>query len=458
MSDILVNDIATVAYSQKSSVLMTIGKSGSSAPGSTPAATPTSPIIKDSFSSGFPDIEPWGTDNLFPQNVLRDCYKNTIVAPTIDWKTRALYQRGLEYGIEDLDQNGEVTFKRIKDSAVDEFLRRTAIRRYALESIVDFYWYYNIFPEMILSKDRKKIVGLTAQEASYCRWGKQDKKTGLVNTCYINANWDQGGTASSPETTKVPVLDPYYDPVIALKEDSRGYKYIYPVSYPTPGKSFYQLAHWDSLRTSGWLEVAQSIPAFKKAIFKNQVTIKYIIETATWWWEWKYPNFNKMTADERAKIMQKELQTFEEFMSGNENAGNSLMTVFKSDPERRQEYAGWKITPVDNKIKSGIYIEDSQEASSHLLYALSVDPTLIGSAPGKGMGAGSGSDKQAAFNTYLSLVRVHEDLILEPIHFIGQYNGWNPDIRFRFRREILMPQTSGKPKLESTDTNTPNAA
>ena len=467
MSNLLFNDTATVVLSQRTGNLFTLGAAQSQPslgkPGSGPTSLekpkldPTSPVLVNT-GSGFADIEPWGTDNLFPQKVLAECSKNTIIPATIDWKARALYQRGLEYGIEDLDENGEVKFKRIKDTAIDEFLRRSAINRYGMESIVDFYWYFNIFPEMVLSKDRKKILGLTAQESSYCRWGKQNEKTGLVDTCYINANWDNGGTAQSKETTKVPVIDPYYDPVTALREDTRDWKYIYPVSYPTPGKTFYQLAHWDSIRSSGWLNVAQSIPAFKKALFENQVTIKYIIETATWWWEWKYPNFETMTPEERQTVMADELKIFEDFMSGNDKAGNSIMTVFKSDPDRGQEYAGWKITPVDNKIKSGVYIEDSQEASSHLLYALGVDPTLIGSAPGKGMGAGSGSDKQAAFNSYLSLVQVHADLILEPLHFIAQYNGWNPDIKFRFKREILMPQTSGKPKLEDKDQNIPNAA
>jgi hypothetical protein len=135
-------------------------------------------------------------------------------------------------------------------------------------------------------------------------------------------------------------------------------------------------------------------------------------------------------------------------MAGAENTGNSLMVTFSSNPQLQKEYPGWKITAIDNKIRDGIYIEDSQEASSHLLFALAVDPTLIGSAPGKGMGAGSGSDKQAAFNQYISLCQAHADIILEPLHFIRDYNGWDPRLTFKFKREILAPQTSGKPQLE----------
>lgn len=448
-NSIVFNADASVAYAERSGMAFRLGPSAAL----TQVPKPTSSVITEGYGGGFVDIEPWGTDNLFPQNVLKECSKNTIIPATLDWKIRALYQKGIQYGVEDIGPDGQLTFKAIKDKVIDGFLRRSNINRYSLEAITDFYWFFNLFPEMLLSKDRKQILGLTAQEATYCRWEKQNKKTGLVDNCYINANWDNSGTAQADETTKVPVIDPYYDPVTALREDTRGYKYIYPVSYPTPGKSFYQTAYWDSLRSSGWLDVAQSIPAFKKALFKNQITIKYIIEVGTWWWEWKYKGFNQMGVEERKNVMADELKSFEDFMSGTEKAGNSMMVTTKVIPERNESYPGWKVTPVDNKIKSGEYIEDSQEASSHLLYALGVDPTIIGSAPGKGMGAGSGSDKQAAFNMYLSLVQVHQDLILEPLHFIAQYNGWNPDIKFRFGREILMPQTSGKPKLQSTDQN-----
>ncbi len=76
--------------------------------------------------------------------------------------------------------------------------------------------------------------------------------------------------------------------------------------------------------------------------------------------------------------------------------------------------------------------------------ALGLDPTLIGTAPGKGMGAGSGSDKRVALNIYTSMVLAHADIVLEPFHFIRDYNEWNPLIEFKMRKMLINTLDSGK--------------
>jgi hypothetical protein len=319
-----------------------------------------------------------------------------------------------------------------------------------MEAGSDFYWFYNYFPEMIVSNDRSKIVSISAQEASFCRWEKPNSSTGLVERCYINANWDNGGKEDSPETIVVPVLDPYYDPVGNLKARKDGFKYIYPVSYPSPGNSFYQLAPWDSLRKNGWLELASMIPKWKKALMKNQLSIKYHIEIPEYYWRWKYKTWDEMGQDQQVAARKKEMTEFNDFLTGEENAGKSVMTSSKFDAGSNTKYPGWTITVLDDKMKDGTYIEDSQEASAHILFALGVDGTLIGNSPGKSMGAGSGSDKRVAFNQYIILRKAEEDLILEPLNFIRKYNGWDPELRFRIVRQEITTLDKGK---ETTPAN-----
>ncbi len=446
---IVINDSATVAYSAKLSAAVSI---------SSKKQQPTTPLVSQSTTPNNGLLAYWGENNLFPQDVIKEVSKNTIIGSTLDWKARALYAGGLVYGESNYDDDGKDLFFPKNDPGIYAFLKSSNTRRFLIESCTDFYWFYNTFPELITSKDRKKIVAVSSQEASYCRWGLQSEKSAQIDYCYIKANWEEGYSTDPKYVTIVPVIDPYINRVEALRERKDGFKYIYPVSYPTPGKTFYQLAHWNSLRESKWLDVAQSIPAFKKALFKNQISLKYLIEVSTWWWNWKYSGFDTFPSKQKSELMTKELEKFEKFMSGAESAGNSLMVTFHSNPEFQKEYPGWKITPIDNKIKDGIYIEDSQEASSHLLYALGVDPTLVGNGPGKLMGAGSGSDKRVAFNVYISLCQIHQDLILEPLEFIADYNGWDKKIKnltFKFRHSMIttldkgtevQPQQNPKPE------------
>lgn len=412
-------------------------------------AKPTTPTVKD--KSGSEPIAYWGEDNLFPQTVLKHARQNSLVSSTLSWKIRALYAGGIQYGRYDYDDNGESVFlPDTKNTAINAFLNQSKIELYLASTISDFYWFYNFFSEMILSKDRKKIVSLRPQKAAFCRWGKQNQK-GLIDRCYISPNWDNGAKYNSKETQTVDAIDIYDLPDDVRKK--KFFKFIYPSSYPTPDRVYYQLADWNSLRTSGWLDFANYIPVFKKALMKNITSIKYHVAISQDWWSWKYPNFQTMTDTERRALMSREVDDFEKVMAGSENAGKSIFTTFKTDPQTGKAYEGWVITPIGDKIKDGAYIEDSQEASSHLLYALGVHGSLIGSTPGKGMGGGSGSDAREAFNIYQSLCEIEKDLIFSPLHFVRDFNEWDSDICFRFKRPIL--QTLDKVTKSQRNTSIP---
>ena len=422
---VVIDDHAAVAYSGDINAAF-ITKDG---------PFPTIAKIDDEIeTSGYNKIIPWGINNRKPQEIIECAKSNTIIPSALDWKARALYSGGLVYGeVDGFDEDGNEKLKPIYDVNIDLFIRRN--RRYLSQASKAFYWFKNIFPEMILTKNRKEIYCLTSQRPEYCRYGQQDA-IGQLNKIYINANWGDAKEDENSEefTNPVSMLDPYYDLAGQLKNGNQ-YKYILPVNDPSPGTSFYQSAEWYSAIESGWLDVAKEIPKFKKTLFKNQITIKYLFEVSTWWWNWKYPGFDQFNTKKKQEKMKEELERFVEFMKGSAGSGNSIMTTFNSDPDLQKDYPGWKITAIDNKIKDGIYIEDSNEASSHILYALGVDGTLIGSTPGSKLGAGSGSDKNAAFKIYYSLAKPHQDLILEPFELAAEYNGWTrkyPRLKFWF--------------------------
>lgn len=438
MQKIVTNSSATVAYSTNLKAAFKLGN----------AIQHTNVKVDDKFTLQN-EIIYWGVDNLFPQNILKECKKNTIIGTTLDKQARIAYEAGLAYGFKKV-VNGEEVRERVIDPVVEAFLRRSLIHRYLIQSFREFYWFYNNFPELVLTADRSQIYSIKAQKAAHCRHGKQNK-SGIVETCYISAEWELSPSLDGEYVEKVPEIDIYRGPDF-VREGS-AFKYIYPISYPSEDETFYSLTDWNSLRVSGWLEVVQAIPQFKKALFENQITIKHIIEVSTWWWNWKYQGFDNFDAKKKKALMDQELERFEKFMRGKENAGNSLMVTNYSDPDFQKEYSGWKISPVDNKIKDGIYIEDSNEGSSHLLYALGIDPAIIGSQPGSKLGAGSGSDKRVAFNIYADLLKAHQDLQLEPFYFIAEYNGW-PQYDWWFQDFKAFDKQPSKSPLKETDPKT----
>jgi len=429
------NDTGSVAY-----------MNGMSAAFKVSDPRPTSPILKPSVGMTQGDITPWGSDNLFPQHIIEEVRKSTLIPSTLLKQAHMLQSSGMIYGkVTGFDKDGREVMEYEYDPEVEAWLKRTNIKRYLREASLSYHWFYNLFPELILSRDRKQIVSIMSQRPENCRWEKQNTKTGYVDNCFISANWEMlQGISDKKYVTKVPTIDPYFDAAYNLQH-SNSFKHIYPLSYPSPGTTFYQLAPWNGMRESGWLDVSLSVPAFKKALFKNQITLKYVIEVSTWWWNWQYPGFDQFDASKKKQIMDKELERFEVFMKGEENAGKAIFTTYQSDPMYQKKYDGWTITVVDDKLKDGIYIEDSQEAASHLLYALGWDPTLTGPIPGRnGMGAGSGSDKRVAGEMYLSMIEPHREIVLEPIQFAFDYNWPDKQYKVKFINSRITPLSEGE--------------
>jgi hypothetical protein len=436
----------TVAYSSgyvfKTGTSFSAGKSALF----TPAGTPTTPLESGSNSS---EVAFWGENNDFPTLVRKDVEESTVLSPGLRKVADMWYGGGIVYGtIEGFDDNGEEIFTRTRLPEVEAFLNRS--RRYGYEALLDIAYFGNAFPEMVFTKDRSKVWSLTEQDAEFCRFAKPDSK-GVIASVFINANWATGGKADDKEfTTKVGVLDPYADTpeTVRTRKDA---KIIYPISIPSPGKTIYQLTSWNAIRRSGWLDVARAIPEFKKKVFENQLSIKYVVEIHQLYWVWKYGEWETKTPEERARIIREELEAFNKIMAGTEGAGKSVLTTTFPNPRNPQEHiAAFKVTAIDDKLKSGIYVEDSQEAASHTFTALGLPPTLMGVSPGKGMGAGSGSDARVAFNNFISTSKFVHDTVLEPLHFIRDYNGWPENLQFRFKNPLIMTLDKGKQTQQET--------
>lgn len=386
------------------------------------------PDLKGNINS---QIVQWGIDNIFPQRVLKEIRKNSIIGPTLQKKAEIAYDE-IIYGFDEDDGAGNVKFRRVIDPKVEGFFKRSHIHRYSLEALRNFYFFYFATPRLIFTADKSEVYSISCYKTAHFRFAKPNE-SGLISHGYVCSDWDTILDVNSPYVERISLVDIYADP--EMYRETSDYKVIYPLAYPTEDEIHYPLVDWNAARESGWLDVAQSIPKFKKALMKNQITLKNLIQVPSWWWEWKYPGFSNMTHQERLDIQNLEVDRFEKFFKGDDNAGNSMMVTFISDPAHQKEYQGWKVDAVDNKIKDGLYIEDSNEASSHLLYSLGMDPAIIGSQPGSKLGAGSGSDKRVAFNIYVDTIRAHQHILLEPLSWIATYNKW-PEYKFKFRNSL----------------------
>lgn len=409
---------------------------------------PVSPKPKEESSQSM--VATWGEDNDFPQRIIEIAEKSTEIPSLLDWQARVLQGREVVAMERYFDEgSGSWKFRAVNDDEIDSFLSDSTFKRYMYEASTDFYWFANVFPELIKSKGGDKIAYLGTQDASFCRYGKMNNK-GLIDKCYVSANWPNA-KPDDKETISLKVIDPYaFDRVDKVRTD-RDDHFVYPISYPSPGKIYYQLAKWNGYITSGWAEIARAIPDSKRHIMKRVLSAKYVLQIPISYWDMAYKDWPKLTQDEQIELKKRKVKEINEQLTGVDNAGKTILTEIGSDPVSGKDLPGWKIEPIESAIKEGEHLEDSREASEHLMRAIGTDPTLVGDGPGKKMGSGSGSDKRVAFNIYVATLQPHRNLLLEPLDFIAEYNGWKkryPRLVFKFVEVELNTLDSGSTSKE----------
>lgn len=403
-----------------------------------PDAKPVDIEIKDLKEP--PKVVPWGDRNNLPALVLDKAGKLSQVTSDIWFNIVASYGAGI-MPVRMVIQNNEKIFIPFSgDKEVEQFFSQNDIDGYLLEQLTDLHWFFNVFPEIIFNKengDKRKIVEIHSKEAVFSRWAKMDDK-GRIPYHYYFAQWgSKTPDLDENKAVATPVLDsrrPVKHLLELMEEDKtlswekRRNRFIVPVSFPTPGRSYYAKPYWYSIFESGWYDFAIQIPAYKKALMNNQLGVRYIIILD----ESYFPEIfrREKITDEKAqrKRIKKEYQDIESFIKGAEKAGNSIVTFSKKDP-KGQPYPMIKIEAIRNEMKGGEYIEDSEEVSNMIHYATMVHPSLVGPSPGKNKTI-NGTEARELFIIKQALLKPFRDRILKPFYLIKTINRWPEDLHF----------------------------
>lgn len=365
----------------------------------------------------------WGDGNNFPQTVKEEGYKNPIIPRAIMMHINMTAGATIQPVIKDYDDNGNEKLIYVRDAEIADYLRSIEFRRYQLESASDLFWYQNIFPSIIISKNRKYCY-LSPNEASFCRWSVQNDY-GVCEHVYHNANWPFA-SPDDAETTRVKAIDPYsYDIVEAVRDDSKEFHFIYPASYPSPGSLFYQTAFWDGIRQSKYLEFLRQIPEVKNQILKNKIKPSYHVQLPMMHWErWFGKTWHEADHQKRKQLKETYLEVLQSLLSNKSTAGGAFVTEYGSSSIDNRVAEKWEINRIEDKTEDGSYNLDNIDGTVQLLCALGIDSSLIGYSSKEAGARNGGSDKIQALNVYIETMQPFKDVILEPLRFKAQFEGW----------------------------------
>ena len=407
----------------------------------TSVAAKSSESFTEEYKKG--KIARWGKNNNYPSDFLKQLRPNGAAIGGLRVLKSIHYGGGLVFHKPTTDDNNKRERNLIPLNQLPEvkaFFKANKMPQFLIEIISDLETFGMACPEYILSKNRKKIVCVNRLKTAWHRKELIDKKRGYPERIYYNSRWDHWGGEEDKNTANVHVVPTWWsiEEIRAYCEKKNIYKFCQPISLPMLDEGYYTKPDWHAAYLSGWFEVSNSIAKYKKALFENQLNLKYIVYIDHRYFEKEYgDDWHAMSSDNQKKIKDELMNGIDNHMTGNEAAGRSMYSATYSD-EIGKPVDAIRIVPIDNKIKDGNYLPDASAANSEILFSLGVDPSLIGhGVPGGKLGAGSGSDKREAFAILQHIMKTKRIYTLQIWELLQEYNEWDPELEASFEDTIL---------------------
>jgi hypothetical protein len=316
---------------------------------------------------------------------------------------------------------------------------------------------------IILDKEGKKIVQIRHKEAVNCRFETCNTKNGQVEHVFY-ASWKD--SPKDEDIEAIPLLDeddPVGDLMVRLgKEpdpetgktgkptDKRMFAIVNRI--PTPGMKYYPFPHYASTFNSGWASLKAMIPIAKIAKMKNGMVIKYLIELHKDYFGnlFKAESITDPVKQKERKV--KEIDNIKNFLSGIDNQNKSWFSTYYIDPNGKEQKMV-RIERIGADKEGGDYIEDSEEASNIISYAMGVHPSLIGSSPGNNKSI-NGTEARELFTMKQALEKLTRDIHLQPFYLISEFNEW--DLEFDIPDLMLTTLDKKTDAIEGTQKTNQN--
>ena len=410
------------------------------------------PIKKGSYK-----IAPWGHDNLLPNHLLEKVEKGDIVGANLRFNRDVSFGLGpkLVKAVKRDEYGRVMEWAPVEEGEIFDWFEANDIPLFMQEQLTDVTYFYNAFPEIILDDNYEKIRAIRHKEAVFSRWAVMNSHN-EINWHYY-ADWSKEPSAKDIIVTRV--LDEFDTKadLDILRAERKSKRFIFPVYMPSPGRPYYSEPEWYSIFRSGWYDHSVMVPELKKAILKNQLGVKFIIYVAQEYFDYICKMEGIDIHDRKAyqERVEKEKQAFNDFLSGEKNANKAMMALKQrvATANGTMESKWIEITPIDNKIQGGEYIDDTESTANIICYAMGVHSSLIGATPGKSSSTLGGTQARELYMMKQACMKPIVDRVMRPLRFIKQFNKWDKDIYINVPEYIFTTLDQNKSgKQESTNT------
>jgi hypothetical protein len=412
------------------------------------------PIINIDFSQT--PWSPWGSTNLMPKEIADDIENCGVLAAALDAKARIGTGKGIEpFLLMDI-KDGKEQLEWINDAEILDWLELNDSFAFGLDSSYDTHAYGWNCGSYVLNRGRNKIYRVKRHDVYEARLEKIDKVSRLINNLYLSADWGcVPGSAYNPNNqARIPLLEEgneLDDLQNRIANNKNNLEYAFMKRTLRNGRKYYPIPLYRSSKI--WIKIARSVPLDKIAMFKNQITLKYVVIIHPKFWEDKFGQleWNKYTPQERTQKREDYYDKIDAWLTGTDNAYKSLFTGGFLNEENGKFTPYVEVQEITDKLKDGKFLPDSGAALSEVLFALMINPALMGAgSPGGGSAYGSQSHGSNVRETYLTTIMLMESERRQNasvFNVVKKFNGWSK--RLEVERTIVPTVALGAPTPQS---------
>lgn len=376
--------------------------------------------VEKKSEMGSQEYSPWGSDNNFPRSRKKSVMNSTVAPRALKTRMAAHFGGGIVTFQWVMDETTGLLKRQFKKfEQFEAFKRKNDIISTWRRLIMDYEWFSNCFLQFRLSNDAKAINHVYYQAATKTRLKRMNKQ-GKITHAFFSHDWP---SATKSNWKEIPLFDP--------EKEVQPKLFVQQIEDPLPDHDYYSQPYWDGVVLSGWLEIAELVPRLKKAVLKNQASLKYHVHIPNTYWKSVYNDWESLSNEEKKAKKNTFYDAFNTFISDLDNTGKSFFSEVITGPDGKV-LEGFKIEVIDNKLKDGQYLPDSFGANTEILWAIGINPVLIGMVPSGSQGAGSGSNIREAFHTLQALMHFDREATLAPLRFIRDFNKWDPEMEFGY--------------------------
>ena len=387
----------------------------------------------------------WGKDNLFPWHAAETVRNTTVLNTGLRFLRNLTMGQGIfACRVKGYNDKGDEILEPIEDSSYQRFVGSRMVRRYMEKTLRDFLKVGISAVQFVPNAAGNKILGLNTINSLHFRFTEPLDAMGTQN-CVVSGSWDL-----SPSSYAIlPLLSDYSPENHAellrfMGKMKQGF--VYPVRDSWSNDDIYGEPIWWPAYVAGWVDIAHMVPQYLKKAYKNQTTWKWHVQIPYSFWDKKFPLTEFKDANLRREAIDKYMSSIEKNLLGAENAEKPIFTNYAVNEMNGRIEEEWKILPLSNKYSAGQEnLVTSAAANSEILFALMVNPNVLGAGMPGGSYAGNqgGSNIREAFLVNIANSWIDRQNLLDPLQLYMQLNGAPDDLQLRFRNTILTTLDTG---------------